>query len=180
MKQKSSRVLTEKTENASVGNAQAQRRKRICPKAPTENGSKENRTEADRRGPPIRFKKLAGARRLRWTPASNHGKSGGSEGTKSFSVSFRVGGWWTRPSESTTSTTTLSPADGGSAGGGELRWRAANFELKRGSEGGMHSEATGKRWEAEVHARGRIELDPVAGRGGRSRGRRPPRGSSSG
>ena len=47
MKQKSSRVLTEKTENASVGNAQAQRRKRICPKAPTENGSRENRTEAD-------------------------------------------------------------------------------------------------------------------------------------
>ena len=57
MKQKSSRVLTEKTENASVGNAQAQRRKRICPKAPTENGSKENRIEADRRGPPVRFKK---------------------------------------------------------------------------------------------------------------------------
>ena len=92
MKQKSSRVLTEKTENASVGNAQAQRRKRICPKAPTENGSKENRIEADRRGPPVRFKKLAGARRLRWTPASNHGELGETEGTKSFSVFFRVGG----------------------------------------------------------------------------------------
>ena len=32
MKQKSSRVLTEKTENASAGNAQAQRGKRILPK----------------------------------------------------------------------------------------------------------------------------------------------------
>ena len=48
MKQKSSRVLTEKTENGSVGNAQAQRRNRICPKAPTENGSREKRVEADR------------------------------------------------------------------------------------------------------------------------------------
>ena len=36
----------------------------------------------------------------------------------------------------------------------------------------MQSEATGKRWEAEVYTRGRIELDPVEGRGGRSRGRR--------
>ena len=126
------------------------------------------------------LKRLAGARRRRWTPASNHGELGETEGTKSFSVSFRVGGWWNRPSESTTSTSTISPADGGSGGGGELRWRAANFELKRGSEGGMHSEATRKRWEAEAHARERIELDPVAGCGGRSRGRRPPRGSSSG
>ena len=58
MKQKSSRVLTEKTENASVGNAQAQRRKRICLKAPTENGSKENRIEADRGGPHVRFKRV--------------------------------------------------------------------------------------------------------------------------
>ena len=40
MKQKSSRVLTEKTENGSIGNAQAQEGKRICPKAPTENGSR--------------------------------------------------------------------------------------------------------------------------------------------
>ena len=47
MKQKSSMVLTEKTENGSIGNAQAQEGKRICPKAPTENGSRENRTEAD-------------------------------------------------------------------------------------------------------------------------------------
>ena len=57
---------------------------------------------------------------------------------------------------------------------------AANSELKRGSGEWMHREATGKRWEAEVHARERIELDPVAGRGGRSRGRKLPRGSSSG
>ena len=138
------------------------------------------RTEADTRGPHVRFEKLAGARRLRWTPASNHGELGETEGTKSFSVFFRVGGWWTRPTGSTTSTATLSPADGGSGEDGELRWRAASFKLKCGSERGMHGEATGKRWEAEVHARERIELDPVAGRGGRSRGRRPPRGSSSG
>ena len=39
MKQKSSRVLTEKTENALAGNAQAQRENVFCPKAPTENGS---------------------------------------------------------------------------------------------------------------------------------------------
>ena len=180
MKQKSSRVLTEKTENASVGNAQAQRRKRSCPKAPTENGSQENRIEADRRGPPVRFKKLAGARRLRWTPASNHGELGETEGTKSFNVFFRVGGWWTRPTGSTTSTATLSPTDGGSSEDGELRWRAASYKLRCGSERGMQGEATGKRMEAEEHTRGRIGLDPVAGRGGRSRGRRPPRGSSSG
>ena len=37
-------------------------------------------------------------------------------------MSFRVGGWWTWPSESTTSTATLSLADGGSGNGGELRW----------------------------------------------------------
>ena len=134
MKQKSSRVLTEKTENASVGNAQAQRRKRICPKAPTENGSKEDRIEADGRGPPVRFKKLTGARRLRWTPASNHGELGEMEGTKSFSVFLRIGGWWTHPTGSTTSTATLFPAGGGSGEDGELRWRAANYELRRGSE----------------------------------------------
>ena len=180
MKQKSSRVLTEKTENGSIGNAQAQRRKRICPKASTENGSKENRIEAGRRGPTVRFKKLAGARRLRWTPASNDGNLGETEGTKSFSVFFRVGGWWTRPTGSTTSTATLSPADGGSGEDGELRWRAANYALKCGSDRGMQGEATGKRMEAEEHTRGRIGLDPVAGRGGRSRGRRSPRGSTSG
>ena len=136
--------------------------------------------EADVGGPHVRFENLAGARRLRWSPASNHGKSGRSECTKSISVSFRVGGWWTWASESTTSTATLSPADGGSGEDGELRWRAASFKLKCGSERGMQGEATGKRMEAEEHTRGRIGLDPVAGRGGRSRGRRPPRGSSSG
>ena len=72
--------------------------------------------------PHVKFKKFAGARRLRWSPASNHGETGRSKCTKSFSVSFRVGGWWTRPTESTTSTATLSPADGGSGDGGELRW----------------------------------------------------------
>ena len=180
MKQKSSRVLTEKTENASAGNAQVQGENVFCPKASTENGSRKNITEADMRGPHVRFEKLAGARRLRWTPASNHGELGETEGTKSFSVFFRVGGWWTRPTGSTTSTATLSPADGGSGEVGELRWRAAKYELRRGSERVMQGEATGKRMEAEEHTRGRIGLDPGAGRGGRSRGRRPPRGSSSG
>ena len=180
MKQKSSRVLTEKTENASAGNAQAQRRRRILPEGANRKRFANKRTEADMRGPHVRFEKLAGARRLRWTPASNHGELGETEGTKSFSVFFRVGGWWTRPTGSTTSTATLSPADGGSGEDGELRWRAANYELRRGSERGMQGEATGKRMEAEEHTRGRIGLDPVAGRGGRSRGRRPPRGSSSG
>ena len=139
-----------------------------------------NRREADRGVPHVRFKKLAGARRLRWTPASNHGESGRSEGTKSFNVFFRVGGWWTRPTGSTTSTATLSPADGGSGEDGELRWRAASYKLRRGSERVMQGEATGKRMGAAEHTRGRIGLDPMAGRGGRSRGRRPPRASSSG
>ena len=121
MKQKSSRVLTEKTENSSVGNAQAQRRKRICPKAPTENVSREKRIEADGGGPHVRFEKLAGARRLRWTPASNHGELGETEGTKSFSVFFRVGGWWTRPTGSSTSTAVSTPADGGSGVDGARR-----------------------------------------------------------
>ena len=150
------------------------------PKAPTANGSKENKIEAGRRGPLVRFKRLAGARRLRWTPASNHGELGETEGTKSFSVFFRVGGWWTRPTGSTTSTATLSPADGGSGEVGELRWRAAKYELRRGSERVMQGEATGKRMGVAEHTRGRIGLDPVADRGGRSVGRRPPRGSSNG
>ena len=180
MKQKSSRVLTEKTENGSNRNVQAHRENVLCPKAPTENGSRGKKERLTWGVHMLGLKDLAGARRLWWSPASNHGELGETEGTKSFSVFFRVDGWWTRPTGSTTSTAPLSPADGGSGDGGELRRRAANFELKRGSEGGMHSEATGKGREAEVHTRGRIELDPVAGRGGRSRGRRPPRGSSSG
>ena len=178
MKQKSSRVLTEKTENGSFGNAQAQERRRILPEGVNRKRFANKRTEADMRGPHVRFEKLAGARRLRWTPASNHGELGETEGTKSFSVFFRVGGWWTRPTGSTTSTATLSPADGGSGEVGELRWRAAKYELRRGRV--MQGEATGKRMGAAEHTRGRIGLDPVADRGGRSRGRRPPRGSSSG
>ena len=180
MKQKSSRVLTEKTENASAGNAQARGENVFCPKAPTENGSGKIKQRLTRGVRMSGLKRLAGARRRRWTPASNHGELGETEGTKRFSVFFRVGGWWTRPTGSTTSTATLSPADGGSGEDGELRWRAANYELRRGSERGMQGEATGKRMEAEERTRGRIGLDPVAGRGGRSRGRRPPRGSSSG
>ena len=40
MKKKSSRGLTEKTENGSNRNAQAHRENVLCPKAPTENGSR--------------------------------------------------------------------------------------------------------------------------------------------
>ena len=138
MKQKSSRGLTEKTENGSNRNAQAHRENVLCPKAPTENGSRGKKERLMWGVHMSGLKDLAGARRLRWSPASNHGELGGSEGTKSFSMFFRVGGWWTRPTGSTTSTATLSPADGGSGEGGELRWRAANFELKRRSERGMH------------------------------------------
>ena len=58
MKQKSSRVLTEKTENASVGNAQAQRRKRILPKGANRKRFANKRTEADTRGPHVRFKRV--------------------------------------------------------------------------------------------------------------------------
>ena len=180
MKQKSSRVLTEKTENASAGNAQAQRRKRILPEGVNRKRFGEIEQRLTRGARMSGLKRLAGARRRRWTPASNHGELGETESTKSFSVFFRVGGWWTRPTGSTTSTATLSPADGGSGEVGELRWRAAKYELRRGSERVMQGEATGKRMGAAEHTRGRIGLDPVADRGGRSRGRRPPRGSSSG
>ena len=133
MKQKRTRDLTEKTENGSKRNAQAHRENVLCPKAPTENGSGKIKQRLTRGARMSGLKRLAGARRLRWSPALNHGEAGRSEGTKRFRVFFRVGGWWTWPSESTTSTATLSPADGGSGDGGELRWGAANSELKRGS-----------------------------------------------
>ena len=98
MKQKSNRDLTEKTENGSNRNAPAHRENVLCPKVPTENASgvKEERLTwgVHMSG----LKNLAGARRLRWSPASNHGESGRSECTKSIGVSFRVGGWWTRAS----------------------------------------------------------------------------------
>ena len=125
MKQKRTRDLFEKPENGSVGNAPVQRENAFCPKALPENGSRGEKREADGGSHPSGLKlptEFAGARRLRWSPASNHGEAGRSEGTKSFSVLFRVGGWWTWPSESTTSTATLSPADGGSGDGGKLRW----------------------------------------------------------
>ena len=43
MKQKRSRGLFEKAENASVRNTLAQRENTLCPKAPSENGSKEKK-----------------------------------------------------------------------------------------------------------------------------------------
>ena len=57
MKQKSSRVLTEKTENDSFGNAQAQERRRILPEGANKKRFGENKTEADTRGPHVRFEK---------------------------------------------------------------------------------------------------------------------------
>ena len=57
MKQKSSRVLTEKTENGSFGNAQAQERKRILPEGANRKRFGENKIEADTRGPHVRFEK---------------------------------------------------------------------------------------------------------------------------
>src|SRR3954471_19120721 len=106
----------------------------FCLKAPTKNVSqiKEQRLTCGVRMSGL--KRLAGARRRRWTPVSNYGELGETEGTKSFGVFFRFGGWWTRPTGSTTSTATLTPADGGSGEDGELRWRAASFKLKCGSE----------------------------------------------
>ena len=43
MKQKRCRDLFEKAENASVRNTLAQRENTLCPKAPSENGSKEKK-----------------------------------------------------------------------------------------------------------------------------------------
>ena len=57
MKQKSSRVLTEKTENASAGNAQAQRRRRILPEGANRKRFANKRTEADMQGPHVRFER---------------------------------------------------------------------------------------------------------------------------
>ena len=97
MKQKRSRGLFENAENASVRNTSAQKENTFCPKAPSENVRRKER-EADWGVPPVRFKlrtELAGARRLRWSPALIHGDVGGSEGTYGFTVPFRVGGWWT-------------------------------------------------------------------------------------
>ena len=59
MKQKSSRVLTEKTENGSFGNAQAQERRRILPEGANRKWFGENKTEADTRGPHVRFEKAS-------------------------------------------------------------------------------------------------------------------------
>ena len=79
MKQKRSRGLFEKTENGSEGNTPAQRENTFCPNALSENGSKGKRREADGGSHPSGSKLppgLAGARRLRWSPALNHGEAG--------------------------------------------------------------------------------------------------------
>ena len=56
MKQKRTRDLFEKPENASVRNTLAQRENTLCPKALSENGSKGKRRDADGGVPPVRFK----------------------------------------------------------------------------------------------------------------------------
>ena len=46
-------------------------------------------------GPHVRFKTWSPALVGGWSPALNCGEKERSEGTKRFSVFFRVGGWWT-------------------------------------------------------------------------------------
>ena len=73
-------------------------RKHILPEGAFRKRSEGERREADRGVPPVRFKtptELAGARRLRWSPALNHGEAERSEVTYGFRVFFRIGGWWT-------------------------------------------------------------------------------------
>ena len=123
MEQKRSRGLFEKAENASVRNTPAQKENTLCPKAPSKKRF-EGKRERLTGGPTSQVQtrtELAGARRLRWSPALIHGEVGGSEGTYGFTMSFRVGGWWAWPSASTTSTAALSPADGGSGEDETLR-----------------------------------------------------------
>ena len=54
--------------------------------------------------------------------------------------------------------------------------RAATIKLGLGLEEWVHDEAAGKVWEAGVVSPEGIVPEPKADRGGRSRGRRPPRG----
>ena len=78
MKQKRTRDLFEKPENGSARNTSAQKENTFCPKALSENGSKGKRREADGGSHPSGLKlptELAGARRLRWSPALNHGEA---------------------------------------------------------------------------------------------------------
>ena len=78
MKQKRSRDLFEKTENGSERNAPAQRGNAFCPKALSENGSREIEERLTGGSHPSSSKlpkELAGARRLRWSPALNHGEA---------------------------------------------------------------------------------------------------------
>ena len=98
MKQKRSRDLCEKPKKRFGKEYVSPEGKHILPKGVFRKRFEGNRREADGGVPPVRFKLrtgLAGARRLRWSPALIHGEVGGSEGTYGFRVSFRVGGWWT-------------------------------------------------------------------------------------
>ena len=138
MKQKSSKGLTEKTENGSNRNAQAHRENVLCPKAPIENGSREKGIEADRGVPHVRFKKVR--RRPKAAVVAGVEPRRGREigGYQEFQcalprrwvVDLAVG---------------EHHVDGDTFSGGRWfgRWwrtpvGAANSELKRGSEGGMH------------------------------------------
>ena len=143
MKQKSSRVLTEKTENASSGNAQAQRGKRILPEGAFRKrfeGGKEERLTG---GPHVRFKhrrrpkaavvagveprrgreiggyqEFQGVLPRRWVVDLVVGEHHVDDDT--FSGGRWFGRWWRTPVG------------------------AANSELKHGSGEWMHKEATGK------------------------------------
>ena len=127
MKQRRSRGLFEKAENASVRNTPAQRGKHTLPEGAFRKWFEGKEKEADGGVPPVRFKcsngaaEFAGAREPRWSPAAIHGEAGGSEGTSVLRAPFRVDWWWWWLPVSTTSTASFAPADGGSGGRGARR-----------------------------------------------------------
>src|SRR3954464_2622392 len=123
MKQKLPRVLFIKTENISVSNTPAQKRRRILPEYAFRKRF-EKREEPDGAVPPVGFENRSGAfgaRGPRRSPAGIHGEAKGSEVTSVLTVLFRVG-WWSRWSPAcTVSTVALAPADGVSDEGGARR-----------------------------------------------------------
>ena len=74
--------------------------KRICPKALSPKKRFEYEREADEGVPLVRFKSLrekterAGARSLRWSPATIHNELGGAEGTYELRVLWRKRRCW--------------------------------------------------------------------------------------
>ena len=147
MKQKRSRGLFEKTENGSVGNMLAQRENTFCPKALSENGSREKGERLAGGVPPVRFKTSNGARRrpkaavVAGVEPWRGREIGGYQQVQGvlprrWVVDLAVG---------------EHHVDGDTFSGGRWfgRWWstsvvAANSKLTRGSEEWMYQEATGK------------------------------------